>query len=120
MSFNPIVLTSKTTFMQRVLHRVSKGYQFYVTGSFQVDKAGHVVEKFVAKYRINANVNQRSYAKRLGKSNVCLVMYHNKQNSHIDFALLATKGESDFFKEERPKNALSKEKKDRLKFYVTT
>lgn len=117
MSYDPIIHTSKTTFMQRIQNHVSRGYVYYTQGKIEIKKLRQVVDKFSMLYNIDATKNQRAYAKKCKKPNAYLLMYHNPQNTHVDFILLVTAGKGIVHDKEQLRKVEVNTRQKRLKFY---
>lgn len=117
MSYDPIIHTSKTTFMQRVQHHVSRGYIYYTQGIIEIKKLKQVVDKFGMLYNIDASRNQRAYAKKCNKANAHLLMYHSSQSTHVDFILLVTAGKGIVHDKEQLNTVEVNTRQNRLRFY---
>jgi hypothetical protein len=71
------------------------GYWFYITGHVPVAKDPRLIDrKLIAKYGIGVSQSTRARRKRLGRANL-QYLRHNRR-----FAILATKGQHDFFASE--------------------
>jgi hypothetical protein len=90
--FNPIVLQSKTVFLQRVQEAVIAGYRYYVLGTISLGKALNVIRKFKELYYVDLDKNARYCRKAAGLGNARLYLRLNDEQS-LDFALLISPGE---------------------------
>lgn len=99
--FDPLIQRRKTTVMQRIQQAASRGYSLYISGTIPAVKAQPLADKFAQKYKIDANENQRSYRRRLQKSNTFLFMYPKKDSTDILWWLMATEGTGAIHDEER-------------------
>ena len=84
-------------FVQQVaVQYVTKGYWFYVSGIVPEGKNPQfVAEKLIAKYRIGVSKFVRARRKLRGAANLQLILFGRI------FLLLATRGEHEFYEEER-------------------
>lgn len=99
--YDPSVHVHKTVLMQRLLDAVIRGYCWHTSGTVPVQKAWHLAEKFARCYDVHLNVNQRAYAKRMGKSNSRLFLYAPPDSDSFLWWLLVTAGDGVVHREER-------------------
>ncbi|MEJ5999732.1 hypothetical protein [Paucibacter soli] len=90
-SFNPVVLTGKTIFLQRIQAAVTDGYRFYILGTVAPQKAPGLVMKFKELYGVHLDKHARYRRKLAGHGNARLYLRLN-ENLEIDFALLVAPG----------------------------
>ncbi|HGG59653.1 MAG TPA: hypothetical protein ENK26_07005, partial [Gammaproteobacteria bacterium] len=81
MSYELNVHIHKTVLMQRLLDAVVRGYVWHTSGTIPLHKAERLVDKFVERYHIDYNTNQRTYAKRKGRANARLLMLHQESDT---------------------------------------
>ncbi len=97
------VYTNPLAVMVEIMQAVARrGYTHYVTGEVPICKALALVMKFIVKYHIDMNTNQRAYRKRKGKANCVLFLYLESWDKPLRFYLLITPGEGRVWREERP------------------
>lgn len=90
-------------FLQRVQDLASKGYRWYVQGSFsadQVDKFTAFAERVSATYDIDLTPRQRNYRRSQGVCVVQLMAHYHPGMGAINWVLLATDGEGSFIERE--------------------
>lgn len=90
--YNPIVLTSKTVFLQRVQEAVGAGYRYYTHGTIAPEKASGLVRKFRDLYLVHLDKNARYRRKAEGQGNARLILRFNEDLA-MDFFLLVSPGE---------------------------
>ena len=78
--------------MQRIQQAATRGYCLYTSGVVACDKAQGFADKMAAKYGVDLNENQRSYRRRLKKSNAFLYLYPKKNSDVFLWWLLVTEG----------------------------
>ena len=83
---------SKVDAMQRILNYVSRGYVFYTSSSVLKAKWHGFATKMVKLYEVDRTTQQRYRAKAKNNSNVVLVAFSSKKDTHVHFVLLATAG----------------------------
>ena len=94
------VHVKKSILMQRLMDAVGRGYVYHTSGTVSLEKAENLCHKFDHKYGIFANNNQRYYAKKQGRANVRLYLYHMSDSSQLYWWLLATKGQNEVHNQE--------------------
>lgn len=87
------VVRHKTSLMQELLTRVSRGYEWHLSGEIDAKKVPALIEKFAQKYHIFADKNQRHYRKCKGRANAILFLYPQKYTTGFFWWLLATDGD---------------------------
>ena len=102
--YNPIVLTSKTIFLQRVQELVGAGYRYYAGGTLELDRAPSLVRKFASTYLVHVDKNERYRRKAAGLGNA-RVMLRLTEEQTVDFLLLVTPGEHPAHQLEKLKDA---------------
>ena len=90
--YNPIVLTSKTIFLQRIQEAAINGYRYFIQGSISVKKAPGLARKFKELYLVNLDKNARYRRKAVGQGNARLILRFNEELA-VDFFLLVSPGE---------------------------
>lgn len=90
-TFDPVVFTSKTVFLQRIQSAVGDGYAHYVTGTVPPAAMAHLARKFASYYAVHCDKNERFRRKKEGLGNARLLLYLNAERS-VDFVLLVTLG----------------------------
>lgn len=90
--YDPDIQRRKTTIMQRIQQAATRGYCLYTCGTVPAKKAQTLADKFAEKYGTNLNENQRSYRRRLKKSNAFLYLYPKKNSNNFLWWLLVTEG----------------------------
>lgn len=83
---------SKVDAMQKILNYVSRGYVFYTSSSVLKAKWDGFATKMVKLYEVDRTTQQRYRAKDKGHSNVVLVAFTSKKDTHVHFVMLATAG----------------------------
>jgi hypothetical protein len=105
--YNPIVLTSKTVFLQRIQEAITDGYRYYVAGSISFPKATGLVRKFKEYYFVHLDKNSRYRRKAAGLGNARLILYHSGEEE-IDLLLMVTPGEHPAHQLEKLRDVRSK------------
>ncbi|MBX3412595.1 MAG: hypothetical protein KF708_07900 [Pirellulales bacterium] len=91
-----IVATTVEGFVQQLVSYITRGYRYYVTGEVPLGKdAATIDEKLIARYGIDAKKWTRARRKSQGLANL-RYLRHGRF-----FVILATPGNSEFFREER-------------------
>lgn len=90
-SYDPLVYTSKSVFLQRVQACIVDGYCHYATGTVAPATAVGLVRKFKALYAVDCDKNSRYRRKQQGQGNARLMLFLNPELA-IDFMLLVTPG----------------------------
>ena len=75
MSYDPVVLTRLSTFMQRIADHVRLGYCFWTSGEINADKAPAFVRKFDRLYAVGRTRHQRAWARLKGEAGAVLLLY---------------------------------------------
>ena len=75
MSYDPVVLTHLSTFMQRIADHVRLGYCFWSSGEINTDKAPAFVRKFDRLYAVGRTRHQRAWARLKGEAGAVLLLY---------------------------------------------
>ena len=88
----PLISTSKTAALSRVLDGVSRGYTRYIGGVTTPEKAVAVANKFHRLYGIGCTPAQRITRKGKGQANALLVLYWPEGAAQVLWLLLATPG----------------------------
>ena len=73
-TYDPLVLASRQTLMQRVADYVRTGHTYWTTGEIAVDRAPILVRKFVRLYAVDLDRNRRFRAKQLGEADAVLLL----------------------------------------------
>lgn len=90
--YNPIVLTKKTLYLQRIQEAVAAGYSHYVLGTVSLERAPALVAKFRERYHVHLDKSTRHRRKTSGLGNARLVLYL-ADALDVDFTLLVSPGE---------------------------
>lgn len=64
MNYDPVVLTYKSTLMQRLADYVRFGYRFWTAGEVPLARASALARKFSRYYRVDLDRNRRARARR--------------------------------------------------------
>lgn len=103
---NPIILTYKTAYMQRISDSVRRGYGRYIQGEITLEKVGAFAAKMDSLY---ASAHTPTQAFRLRKAGVAtgkLFLWFDKSSERVHWILLLSEGELQSEGREVWKNAL--------------
>jgi hypothetical protein len=90
--YDPVVLMSKTVFLQRVQEAVIAGYRHYTQGTIALEQAPGLIRKFRDLYLVDLDKNGRYRRKAAALGNARLFLRMN-EDLLIDFFLLVSPGE---------------------------
>ena len=97
-SFDPLVLTWRAAYMQRIADYVRLGYWRWTSGEVSLERAPAFVQKFAALYRVDASRGQRLRLRRAGLGAARLLLFAPKVDSRqgpakLSWVLLVSDGE---------------------------
>lgn len=75
MAYDPLVLTHRSTYLQRIADHVRLGYRFWTGGEIAADKAKAFVRKLDARYDVGRTRHQRAWARQHGEAAAVLLLY---------------------------------------------
>ena len=75
MTYDPLVLTHLSTYLQRIADYVRLGYRHWVGGEIAADKARTFIRKFDARYGVGRSRHQRAWARQKGEAGAVLLLY---------------------------------------------
>ena len=75
MTYDPVVLTQKHVFLQRIADYVRLGYRHWTSGEVAANKAKPLIRKFETIYGIGQTRHQRAYARAKGGAGAVLLLY---------------------------------------------
>jgi len=104
MNYDPVVLTYKSTVMQRLADYVRLGYKFWTAGEVPLARANALARKFTRYYRVDLDRNRRARAKSAGEGCAVLLLWAS-QPDRISWHLLVTAGAHPAHKLERLQDA---------------
>lgn len=90
-TFDPLVYSSKSVFLQRVQACVIDGYRHYTSGTATPAAALGLARKFKSVYAVDCDKNSRYRRKQQGLGNARLLLFQNPELL-MDFVLLVTPG----------------------------
>ena len=96
--------------MEAILQYVDLGYIYWTSGVVKRAEAKEKLDYFIQHYNILDSKDQRYYKKKSGKSNHQLILFNPffTDSEELSYILLASDGESIFFRAEKYKNTLKK------------
>jgi hypothetical protein len=115
--FDPIVLDSRQTLMQRIADYVRTGHVHWTSGEVSLERAPAMARKFARLYAVDRDRNRRFRAKRDGEANAVLLLHRGPECSAISWFLLCTDGEQLVHQLERLRDATTKTGRVRLGDY---
>lgn len=108
--YDPIVFTSRQTFLQRTADYVRTGHIHWTAGVVPVDRVHRLVRKFTRLYAVGLDRNRRFRAKRRGEANATLLLvWMSTVQTHIQWVLLVTPGDHPAHELERLEDAGTRE-----------
>ncbi len=75
MTYDPLVHTHLSSYLQRISDHVRLGYQRWCSGTVPVDKAAALVRKFDRLYAVGRTRHQRAWARQKGQAAAVLLLY---------------------------------------------
>lgn len=81
MTYDPVVLTRLSTYLQRIADHVRLGYCFWTSGEISADKAPAFVRKFDRLYSVARTRHQRAWARSKGEAGAVLLLYAPTANT---------------------------------------
>lgn len=107
---DPIVFTSRQTFLQRTADYVRTGHVHWTAGIVPLDRVHRLVRKFTRLYSVGLDRNRRFRAKRRGEANAALLLvWTSTARTHIQWVLLVTPGDHPAHELERLQDAGTRE-----------
>jgi len=100
---NPFLFTKKTVFMQRIGDAVRAGSLHYIRGTIKPEKAPFLVQKFAARYVLNAPRMTDLRARRAGENTARWLGWFNDSTGLVEWFLFYQPGKT-ICREERWKN----------------
>lgn len=91
--YDPIVLESRQTLMQRIADYVRTGHTHWTSGQIPLERAPAVARKFARIYEVDLDRNRRFRAKRAGEANAVLLLLRKPADMLVTWFLLCTDGE---------------------------
>ncbi len=92
--FDPLVLSSRQTLMQRIADYIRTGYTHWTAGQLPVEHAPKLARKFARLYAVDLDRNRRFRAKQRGEANAVLLLYAGAANSAlVRWVLMVTPGD---------------------------
>lgn len=91
--FDPLLIATKTAFLQRIQECVVAGYTRYTTGTISLEKAPRLFQKFEDLYAVSLRKDERYRRKKTGLASATLHARLSEE-FEIDFVLMFTPGET--------------------------
>ena len=96
--YDPLVLTWRAAYMQRIADCVRLGYCRWISGEVPLERAPAFMQKFAALYRVDASRGQRLRLRRAGLGAARLLLYAPKSEGEqraakVIWVLLVSDGE---------------------------
>ena len=108
--YDPIVFTSRQTFMQRAADYIRTGHVHWTSDIVVPDRMHKLVRKFAQVYGVGLDRNRRFRAKQLGEASaVLLLAFASTARTHIQWVLLVTLGDHPAHQLERLRDATTRE-----------
>ena len=109
-AYDPLVLVSRQTLMQRVADYVRTGHVHWTTGEIAIERAPALVRKFARLYDVDLDRNRRFRAKQLGEADaVLLLLQAPAGGATLRWVLLVTAGEHPAHQLERLDDATTRD-----------
>jgi len=91
---NPFIFTSKTAYMQRIGDAVRAGALHYINGTIKLNKAPFLVQKFAARYLVNAPRMQDMRARKAGEDTARWLAWMNENSGLVEWFLFYAPGKT--------------------------
>jgi hypothetical protein len=92
--FDPVVLRTKTSYLQRAADLVRLGYRWHVSGVVPLERCAVMVRKFRDVYLTHLGKDARYRRKRVGLGNAHLLLWRSDSHQYqICWTLLCTEGD---------------------------
>ena len=92
--YDPLVLHSRQTFMQRIADYARTGHVHCTAGEVTLERAPALVRKFARLYGVNLDRNRRFRAKQCGAANAVLLLHSTAATSGtVRWVLMVTPGD---------------------------
>ena len=90
--YDPLVIATKSVFLQRVQEAVAAGYHSYVFGTVRAGRAIPLVMKFAERYGVDLDKGARFRRKAQGLGNARLLLF-SQDPTELEFFLMVSGGE---------------------------
>jgi hypothetical protein len=105
-TLNPVILTYKTAFMQRISDSVRRGYRRYIQGEIALEKVGAFAAKMDDLYGTSHSPTQSFRLRKSGLATGRLLLWVDQSIERVHWVLLVSDGELRAGGNEQWKNAL--------------